>query len=90
MPKRVSLALGPGRFVALRGRFGSGTTRLLNCIGSLDRPTVGSVRRQRRDLGRKSEPKRVRISRDVGFVSQLAVRLRDGRLVSCETTVALT
>lgn len=39
----VNLQLGPGDFVALKGRSGSGKTTLLNCIGGLDQPTAGQV-----------------------------------------------
>jgi putative ABC transport system ATP-binding protein len=39
----VSLRVGRGQLVALRGRSGSGKTTLLSMIGALDRPTRGSV-----------------------------------------------
>jgi putative ABC transport system ATP-binding protein len=39
----VSLRVGRGQLVALRGRSGSGKTTLLSIIGALDRPTRGSV-----------------------------------------------
>ena len=39
----VSIQLGRGQLVALRGRSGSGKTTLLSMIGALDRPTRGSV-----------------------------------------------
>jgi putative ABC transport system ATP-binding protein len=39
----VSLRVGRGRLVAVRGRSGSGKTTLLSMIGALDRPTSGSV-----------------------------------------------
>jgi putative ABC transport system ATP-binding protein len=39
----VSLRVGGGQLVALRGRSGSGKTTLLSMIGALDRPTSGGV-----------------------------------------------
>ena len=39
----VSIRVGRGQLVALRGRSGSGKTTLLSMIGALDRPTRGSV-----------------------------------------------
>jgi putative ABC transport system ATP-binding protein len=39
----VTVRVGLGQLVALRGRSGSGKTTLLSMIGALDRPTRGSV-----------------------------------------------
>jgi len=39
----VSIRVGRGQLVALRGRSGSGKTTLLSMIGALDRPTRGTV-----------------------------------------------
>jgi putative ABC transport system ATP-binding protein len=39
----VTVRVGLGQLVALRGRSGSGKTTLLSMIGALDRPTSGSV-----------------------------------------------
>jgi putative ABC transport system ATP-binding protein len=41
--REVSLRVGRGQLVAIRGRSGSGKTTLLSMIGALDRPTRGSV-----------------------------------------------
>lgn len=67
----VDLAVGPGQFVALRGRSGSGKTTLLNCIGGLDRPSAGQVWLEGKDLTRMSEWRRVRLRRHrIGFIFQ--------------------
>jgi len=39
----VSIQVGRGQLVALRGRSGSGKTTFLSMVGGLDRPTRGSV-----------------------------------------------
>jgi putative ABC transport system ATP-binding protein len=39
----VSIRVGRGQLVALRGRSGSGKTTFLSMVGALDRPTGGSV-----------------------------------------------
>ena len=39
----VTLRVGRGQLVAIRGRSGSGKTTLLSLVGALDRPTRGSV-----------------------------------------------
>jgi putative ABC transport system ATP-binding protein len=39
----VSIRVGRGQLVAVRGRSGSGKTTLLSMVGALDRPTRGSV-----------------------------------------------
>ena len=39
----VDLEVTKGEFVAVTGESGSGKTTLLNCLGSLDRPTSGSI-----------------------------------------------
>lgn len=39
----VNLEVRQGEFVAVTGESGSGKTTLLNCIGSLDRPTSGTI-----------------------------------------------
>ena len=41
--REVSIRVGRGQLVALRGRSGSGKTTLLSMVGALDRPTRGSV-----------------------------------------------
>src|SRR6188472_2691415 len=39
----VSISVGHGQLVALRGRSGSGKTTFLSMIGALDRPTSGTI-----------------------------------------------
>jgi putative ABC transport system ATP-binding protein len=39
----VSIRVGQGQLVALRGRSGSGKTTFLSMVGALDRPTQGTV-----------------------------------------------
>src|SRR5207253_46077 len=48
--KRVSFEIRTGEFLAIVGPSGSGKTTILNLIGGLDRPTVGHVWYQDREL----------------------------------------
>ena len=67
----ISLSVGVGKVVALRGRSGSGKTTLLNCIGGLDRPTEGEVWFEGRNVTRLSDQEWVRLRRHrIGFVFQ--------------------
>jgi putative ABC transport system ATP-binding protein len=60
----VSLTVGEGQLVALRGRSGSGKTTLLNIAGGLDRPDSGTVRVDGKDVTAMSEQGRVRLRRE--------------------------
>jgi putative ABC transport system ATP-binding protein len=60
----VSLTVGEGQLVALRGRSGSGKTTLLNIVGGLDSPGSGTVRVDGKDVGAMSERERVRLRRE--------------------------
>jgi len=60
----VSLTVGEGQLVALRGRSGSGKTTLLNIVGGLDRPDSGTVNVDGRDVTAMSERDRVRLRRE--------------------------
>jgi putative ABC transport system ATP-binding protein len=60
----VSLTVGEGQLVALRGRSGSGKTTLLNIVGGLDRAGSGTVRVDGKDVTAMSERDRVRLRRE--------------------------
>ena len=67
----VTMQVGAGQFVALKGRSGSGKTTLLNCLGGLDRPDAGSVRVLAHDLTQMDEAGLTRWRRDhVGLIFQ--------------------
>jgi putative ABC transport system ATP-binding protein len=67
----VSLSVGEGQLVALRGRSGSGKTTLLNIIGGLDTPDSGTVHVDGKEVSAMSERQRVRLRRDtVAYIFQ--------------------
>lgn len=71
--RHVTLTVGEGRIVAIRGRSGAGKTTLLNIIAGLDSPTSGHVALFGRDLATLNERKRTELRRhDLGFVFQAA------------------
>ncbi|MYV48161.1 ATP-binding cassette domain-containing protein [Streptomyces sp. SID2888] len=51
----VSLTIRAGELLAIVGRSGSGKSTLLNIMGTLDRPTSGTVRIGGRDAARLSD-----------------------------------
>jgi putative ABC transport system ATP-binding protein len=67
----VSLTIEPGELLAIVGPSGSGKSTLLNLLGTLDRPTSGTVLVDGRDVSRLSDRQlsRLRGSR-IGFVFQ--------------------
>src|SRR5206468_4094566 len=67
----VSLAIGPGEFVAVMGASGSGKSTFMNLIGCLDRPTRGVYRMAGRDVGKLSRDQLARgRGEQIGFVFQ--------------------
>lgn len=88
--KRVLLEIRTGEFLAVVGPSGSGKTTILNLIGGLDRPTVGRVWYQDRELTTATAAELTRYRRDeVGFVFQFYnlvpnLTARENILVSTE------
>src|ERR1700744_2788137 len=66
----VSFVIEPGELVALTGPSGSGKTTLLQLIGSLDRPTSGSIEVDGIPVHALKNPANFRRG-TVGFVFQL-------------------
>lgn len=69
--KGVNLTIGKGEVISIVGSSGAGKTTLLQLIGTLDKPTSGTVRFDGEDLGRLSS-KRLAAFRNkhIGFVFQ--------------------
>ena len=67
----VSLTIHDGEFIGLIGHTGSGKSTLLNMLGGLDRPTSGSVKVDRFELGKlKDEDLTVFRRQRIGFIFQ--------------------
>ncbi|MCK7621657.1 ABC transporter ATP-binding protein [Streptomyces sp. RS10V-4] len=67
----VDLRVGQGELVAIVGPSGSGKSTLLNLIGTLDRPTSGTVRVAGHDVGALSDSRLAALrARHIGFVFQ--------------------
>lgn len=72
----VSLMIGRGEFVAIRGRSGSGKSTLMNLLGLLDRPDSGDYLLNGREIAKLSEDRRAAIrGRYIGFVFQVPALL---------------
>ena len=67
----VSLTVGRGELLGITGPSGSGKSTMLNLLGTLDRPTSGSVHIDGHDIGALSDAKlsALRATR-IGFVFQ--------------------
>lgn len=72
----VSLTIGRGEFVAVRGRSGSGKSTLMHLLGLLDRPDSGRYALDGREVAQLSEDRRAAVRcHDIGFVFQLPALL---------------
>jgi putative ABC transport system ATP-binding protein len=69
--KDVSVAIGQGEFVTIRGASGSGKSSLLNIMGCLDTPTSGTYRLDGEDVSGYTDKQRSQIRcHKIGFVFQ--------------------
>ena len=67
----VSLAVGAGELAAIVGPSGSGKSTLLHVVGTLERPTAGSVHIAGHDASTLGDPQLAALrARHVGFVFQ--------------------
>ena len=75
----IDLRVLPGEFLGIVGPSGSGKSTLLNILGTLDRPTSGSVRIAGHDVGALSDNALADVrGHHIGFVFQ-QFHLTDGR-----------
>lgn len=67
----VNISVEQGEFVAIVGTSGSGKSTLLNMLGGLDRPSAGSVRVDKFELGKLSDEDLTVFRRQrIGFIFQ--------------------
>ena len=67
----VSIRVGRGQLVALRGRSGSGKTTFLSMVGALDKPTRGSVSVDGTNVSDQPESRLIGFRRrKIGFIFQ--------------------
>ena len=67
----ISLTIPERQLTILRGRSGSGKTTLINMLGTLDRPTSGTILFDGDDITKMSDNRRDQIRRTkIGFVFQ--------------------
>jgi putative ABC transport system ATP-binding protein len=67
----VDLTVPAGKLVALRGRSGSGKTTLINLLGTLDRPTDGTIELDGVDATKLSDRQRDELRRTrIGLIFQ--------------------
>jgi putative ABC transport system ATP-binding protein len=67
----IDLQIGRGEFVSVVGASGSGKTTLLQLLGTLDRPTGGTLEFEGRDLSRLSDSQLADLrQKTLGFIFQ--------------------
>ncbi|HEX3101966.1 MAG TPA: ATP-binding cassette domain-containing protein, partial [Pyrinomonadaceae bacterium] len=67
----INISINRGERVAVMGPSGSGKSTLLNLMCGLDRPTLGSIFFEGRDLAKLSDDDRTRLRRErVGMIFQ--------------------
>jgi lipoprotein-releasing system ATP-binding protein len=69
--KGIDLLINKGEIVSIVGASGAGKTTLLQIIGTLDRPTSGSIEFDNQDVAKLNEKKMAQFrNKNIGFVFQ--------------------
>ena len=76
--REVSLTVGYGELVAIVGPSGSGKSTMLHLLGTLDRPSAGTVLVEGRDASRLPDRRLSALrARRIGFVWTCSARTRN-------------
>ena len=85
--KGVNLTIEKGEVVSIVGSSGAGKTTLLQLIGTLDKPTSGTIRFGGEDLSRLSNKRLAAFrNRHIGFVPACAFTLLTNEFVRTSLT----
>ena len=74
--KNINLTFNKGEFVSIMGPSGSGKSTLLYLLGGLDKPTLGTVEINGKELSEMNDKQAsVMRRRDIGFIFQFFKKL---------------
>ncbi|MDR1942491.1 MAG: ABC transporter ATP-binding protein [Endomicrobium sp.] len=69
--QNINLSVGQGEWIAIMGPSGSGKTTMMNIIGCMDKPSIGSVILDGTDISKESSKKLTALRRDkIGLIFQ--------------------
>jgi lipoprotein-releasing system ATP-binding protein len=82
--KGVNLQIQRGELIAIVGASGAGKSTLLHIIGTLDRPSTGTVHFDAQDMFQMSEGEQADFrNRRIGFASSFIISRRSSRTRKC-------
>lgn len=80
--KGVDLTADPGSFITIMGPSGAGKSTLLHILGTLDKPTEGTVLLEGQDIMKFTEDEQSRVRNErIGFIFQFYHLLQDFNVI---------